>query len=95
MSTPPPGTTETFFSDFSRLERQKSLSELKHLEYVLQKGLADLDGRDSSVSKKESEVEELHTAAETERYKAKEELEVVTSLKQDLQQKIQVLTFSS
>ena len=75
---------------FDRLEKQKSIGELRHLEYVLQKGVENLDGREAQIAKQECELERQRTELEQMRVDARASEESAASLRLDLQEKKKV-----
>ena len=81
------------FSD--RLEKQKSIAELRHLEYVLQKGVENLDGREAQIAKQECDLERQRTELEQMRADARASEDSVASLKLDLQEKKKVGVFKT
>lgn len=73
-------------SHLFRLEKQKSMSELRHLEYVLQKGIENLDSREAQISKQECNLERQKEESDKTRSALKDEVEAVESMKNDLRQ---------
>ena len=61
------------------------MSELRHLEYVLQKGIENLDSRETQISKLECEAEKKRQEIESMRAGIKDETDTLAAMKSDLQ----------